>query len=87
MPGTQRKKSSGTSLSQYLFHEGMTAAKQITAQRKKQIMKACGVSAATLKNWLLGRTPVPKLAQEKINELAGKKITFRRVKNATDLHS
>jgi hypothetical protein len=87
MPG-KRKKPSGTSLNQYLFHEAIAAAKSITLQRKKEVIKACGISPATLKNWLIGRTPVPKLAQDKISEIAGKRITFKRVKNgSTNVHS
>lgn len=42
----------------------------------QSIAKACGVTKRTVYNWINGTTPVPPLAQEKINELTKTKLNY-----------
>lgn len=41
---------------------------------KTAIVEKCGISYSVLNNWLYGATKIPPLAQEKIEEIIGKKI-------------
>lgn len=41
---------------------------------KTAIVEKCGISYSALNNWLYGSTKIPPLAQEKIEEIIGKKI-------------
>lgn len=41
---------------------------------KTEIVEKCSINYPTLNNWLYGATKIPPLAQEKIEEIIGKKI-------------
>lgn len=41
-----------------------------------KIAKECGVTRRTVYNWINGMPQPPVLAQEKINELLGKKFSY-----------
>jgi hypothetical protein len=41
---------------------------------KRRIIKACFVTEEVWANWMKGRTSIPYLAKEKINEIAGRDI-------------
>jgi len=40
------------------------------------IADACGVTKRTVYNWISGKSPVPPLAQEKINLLTKKALVY-----------
>ncbi len=45
---------------------------------RNEICEKCGVSYKVFYHWLTGVTPVPKLAQEAIIEIAGEPVLFEK---------
>lgn len=43
---------------------------------RDEIIEKCGISQAVFYNWLYGKTPVPKLAQDAIIQIAGEPVLF-----------
>lgn len=43
---------------------------------RDKIIDVCGITRPVFYNWLSGITPVPKLAQDAIIEIAGEPISF-----------
>ena len=41
---------------------------------RKRIIEECGISEVQFRHWRAGRTKVPYLAKQKINEIAGKLV-------------
>lgn len=46
----------------------------ILPEIREQIMRDCGITRYVLSYWLSGRTKIPYLAMQKIEEIAGKRI-------------
>ena len=49
---------------------------EVRKEARQKVIQECGISERMLLNWIGGRTPVPKLAREKILEITGREIQF-----------
>ena len=43
-------------------------------ETRSRIIKECNINGNIYRNWKIGRTPVPPLAKEKINEIFKSKV-------------
>ena len=70
-----------------LLNEELKQLLGLSGRIRGRIIDECGISKATYSNWLRGKTPISKLAREKIDtivsEETGEKMLYQSIEKLT----